>query len=144
MKEKHTKELLNILKDTSSEKSLKEVISREENNFTDSSFSKYFMELTCDYGTDRSEIVKASRLDRTYAYQILNGTKNPKKDKVVALCLAAHINLDCTQRCLTLSNNSILYAKNRRDAILIYAIENSLSVQDTNSILMDLDENILE
>ena len=140
----HTKELMNILKDTSDKKTLFEIIDKEDSNFIDTTFAQYYMSLTMNVFKDRAQIVKASQIDRNYCYQILNGTKNPNKDKVISLCLAAKLTLEDSQKCLFLSNNPSLYAKNRRDAILIYSIQNKLSVQETNSILLDLKETILE
>ena len=136
--------LMNILKDTSDKKTLFEIIDKEDSNFIDTTFAQYYMSLTMNVFKDRAQIVKASQIDRNYCYQILNGTKNPNKDKVISLCLAAKLTLEDSQKCLFLSNNPSLYAKNRRDAILIYSIQNKLSVQETNSILLDLKETILE
>lgn len=142
MKEKQTQELLNILKDTSSINSLEAIMEFKENAFSDTTFSEYFLSIT-DNNIDRAEYIKKANMHRTYGYQILNGQKMPGRDKVIALCLAAEISLDEVQHCLRYANQPQLYARNRRDAILIYAINNKISVIDTNSILLDFKEDIL-
>ena len=143
MKKKQTQELLNILKDTSSVSALEAVMEYKEDAFLDMTFAEYFLSITSD-SIDRAEYIKKANIHRTYGYQVLNGQKMPGRDKVVALCLAAEVSLDAAQHCLQYANQPQLYARNRRDAILIYAINNKISVQDTNSILSDLGENILE
>lgn len=142
MKEKQTQELLNVLKDTSSIASLEAIMEYKEDSFMDMTFAEYFQSITPST-TDRAEYIKKANMHRTYGYQILNGQKMPGRDKVLALCLAAEINLDETQHCLRYANQPQLYARNRRDAIIIYAINNKLSVQDTNSILLDFQEQTL-
>lgn len=144
MKEKHTKELLNILKDTSNKSELKSILENESFDFSNKTFAQYFMELTINNTETRAILVKESQIERTYCYQILNGTKQPGRDKVIALCLAANVGEKETQRCLFLSSHAQLHPRSRRDAIIIYAINNNLNVRETNNILSDLDEIILE
>jgi len=145
MKEKHTKELHSILKDTSSRSELINVLENESFDFSSKTFAEYFLSLTiADDNSNRADLVKNSQIERTYCYQILNGTKKPGKDKVIALCLAAKVGETETQRCLFLASHAQLHPKNRRDAIIIYSITNSLSVRDTNSLLTDLEEEILD
>lgn len=144
MKEKQTRELLNILKDTSNKSELKTMLDNESFDLSGKTFAQYFMELTIDNNESRAQLVKESQIERTYCYQILNGTKQPGRDKVIALCLAAKISERETQHCLFLSSHAQLHPRNRRDAIIIYAINNHLSVRETNNILSDLEEGILE
>lgn len=70
----------------------------------------------------QSDIIRNSNLSRTYAYEILGGTKKGSRDKVIALCFAANMNLDETNHALTYSGNSSLYAKDKRDSIITLAI----------------------
>ncbi len=144
MKEKQTRELLNILKDTSSKCELKNMLETESFDLSDKTFAQYFMELTMDSNETRAALVKESQIERTYCYQILNGTKQPGRDKVIALCLATKASEKETQHCLFLASHAQLHPRNRRDVIIIYAINNKLSVRETNNILSDLEEGILE
>jgi hypothetical protein len=40
-----------------------------------------------------------------------------------------------TQRALEISHAGILYPKDERDSVLIYAVEHSLNIRDTNVLL---------
>ena len=87
---------------------------------------------------------KKSEIDRTYAYQILNGTKpNPGRDKIIKLCIAGELSVKETTRALEIAKAGILYPREKRDAIILFAINNKLSVQDTNMLLDSYDLDIL-
>lgn len=98
-------------------------------------FADYFGRLPKVRAFSKKELIERSGLDRTYAYHILNGTKQPSRDKILALSLAAGLDLTEIQRALELTHEGILYAKNRRDAVLIYAVKNGLSVMEANDLL---------
>ena len=76
-------------------------------------------------------------LPRTYAYQILRGPKNPGREKVLALCLAAKMDYEETQRALALADAGKLYSRRKEDSIIIFALEQKLSVLQTNELLYE-------
>lgn len=84
-----------------------------------------------------------SQIQRNYGYQILNGTKTPGRDKVIALCLSLSLSLEDTQRALMLANAGSLYARRKRDSILIFSLQKGLSVMDANILLTDFSEKPL-
>jgi hypothetical protein len=55
----------------------------------------------------------------------------------IGFCLRA--DLKQTQRLLRLANASTLYARVRRDALLIYAIQNKYTVIQANELLLQND-----
>ena len=81
--------------------------------------------------------------DSNYIYPILNGKQRPKRDRAIALCLAVGMTDKECIRCLERSNLGILYAKNKRDSVIIYAFRNKMSVNDLNAKLIDLGFNHL-
>ena len=106
-------------------------------------FSLYFDSLIEKYQISKSLCITKSNLDRTYAYQIIQGKRHGSKDKIVQLALGINCTIEECNKLLILSDNAILYPKNKRDAILIYALENKLNVFQTNELLMELDVKIL-
>lgn len=139
-----TDELLKRLHSTRSISELSEYNAALPKNNGFSSFSDYLCAYIQERNISESELIKNSLIQRTYAYQILNGTKNPGRDKVLALCLAAHMNYDESQRALTLAGLGKLYPRRKKDSILIFALEHGLSVQQTNELLFEEHEPILE
>ena len=108
-------------------------------------FSEYYESLDKVKNKATAEIVKASGIERSYCYQILNGTRpNPGREKIIRLCLAAQLSLKETLRALKTGNEAVLYARNKRDAIIIFAIEHELSCEDTNLLLDQFNEKPLE
>lgn len=127
-----TSELNNQLKESTKE-GLKDILK----NINDGDFCTLLTQLLDEKGMKKADVIKRTTLDRNYAYQIFSGTKQATKDKVIQLCLAMTCNLATTNRLLILSNNSPLYSKVKRDAIIIFAINNSYTVMQTDSTLID-------
>lgn len=132
-----TDELLKILRSTRSESKLKEYTNNLENQPSYSSFSEYMCAFIKKHQLFESDVIKASEISRTYAYQILNGSKNPGREKVLALCIAAGMNYEETQRALTLANLGKLYPRRKEDSIVIFALEHKLSILQTNELLYE-------
>jgi len=139
-----TEKLMNILKDLHSVSALTEYVSSLEEMRDPDAYLDYFLSLPEVKTLGKAEVIRRSGLDRTYCYQILNGRKKAGRDKLICLCLAAGLSIRDTQRILELSKNGILYARDRRDAILIFAFQNQLSVSKTNELLAQFQESILD
>jgi hypothetical protein len=143
MNQKTTDELLHLLSSIDTEEELKEYTGHLNDMFCYHSFAEYLNDKILENGMSAASIIRDAQIQRTYGYQILNGTKNPGRDKVIAFSLALHLSLDDTQRALVLSGESILYSKDRRDSILIFSVQRKLSVQQANELLFDMDEAVL-
>lgn len=63
-----------------------------------------------------------SSIPRTYFYQLFQGTRRPGRDKVLVLTIAMECTLEECNRLLTLAHQSILYARNPRDALFLHAL----------------------
>lgn len=133
----NTTQLLDILSETDNLDDILEKI-------PDLSFS-LLLESFCEKAhMTKSDLIKKTNLDRTYAYQIFNNTKNPSQDKVIQLALALSLNLHDTNLLLTLSNNKSLYPKLKRDAVIIFCINKKYSVMETNELLDEYQYSILQ
>ncbi len=139
-----TEELQNILISTHSYKELTNYL--KENTIPDSnlSFSFAFQSLLAQHNLKISDVVRNSNLDRTYAYQAINGSRNPSKDKILSLGIAAKLTLKEIQRLLECAGAAILYSRSSRDAVIIYGIENHLSLMCINDMLLEINEKIIQ
>lgn len=126
-----TQELLNALSQKNA--SLEDVLQ----TIPDLKFHDYLTFLFSQQALSKSAIIKKSTLDRTYAYQIFDGTKMPGRDKVLALSLSMALPLEETDRLLKLANQGTLYPKVKRDAVIIYAIAHHYDVLQTNEMLYE-------
>lgn len=105
---------------------------------------EYFQQLLNLRQISKSDLIKKSGLERTYAYHILAGNKNFTRDKIIIFSIAANFSLSEVQNLLKYAKKAILYPRDRRDSVIIYAINNNLSLMQTNEILESNSLYILE
>ena len=141
---KTTGELLNILTGTHSQKELDSYLETHTQPSAGMDFAGCFQHFLEIHELKKSDIIRAAQLDRTYGYQILSGARQPGRDKILALCIAAGLTLRETRRCLECAGEGILYARSSRDAVIIYGIEHHMDVMKINELLLDKGERILE
>lgn len=144
MKKIKTDDLLKQLKAVEDTKALELFFEKNNENLTNKSFSEYFNGLILEKNLEKNLIIKASNIHRTYGYQILQGKRNPGRNKALALCISGAFTLEETQRALSLAQESRLYSKIKRDAIIIFSINKGLSLSDLNELLHSQNEWIIE
>lgn len=137
MKEKDTEELFSELKEDGD---IKAFLNRNKDELLPP-VSEYLRGLMQEKDLRLSDVIKASCLNRNYAYHIFSGEKpNPSRVKLLALALAMKLNLDETQHLLLCGGHSTLYPRSPWDSVIISAVERGLSVTDTNLLLEQLGE----
>lgn len=94
-------------------------------------------------GISRADIVRNSLLNRTYVYQIFDGRRMPSRNKLIAIAFGMHLSAEETQEMLKLAGYRKLYAKDARDAILLFSLNQQLNIEDTNELLYDYGLEIL-
>ena len=106
-------------------------------------FSAWLLYLVAAQGLDRRTVIKRSRLNQTFAYQIFAGTRRPSRDKLVQLAFG--LNLNVMQACELLQRGSVsaLLPTCRRDVIIAYCLHHGLDVGACDDLLWDLNERTL-
>lgn len=92
-------------------------------------------------GLKRSRVVRMANLNETFGYQIFTGARNPSRDKVLQIAFAMALSLRETNRALMAAGASSLDPKCRRDAIIIFCIDQGCSLQKVNEELYRLGED---
>ena len=92
-------------------------------------------------GLKRSRVVRMADLNETFGYQIFTGARNPSRDKVLQIAFAMALSLRETNRALMAAGASSLDPKCRRDAIIIFCIDQGCSLQKVNEELYRLGED---
>ena len=103
-------------------------------------YGAYLKQYLAEHDISVADMSKAALLDRSYCYQIIKGTKNPGRDKIISIALASGMDMVHTQRGLEIAGEGILYSKSRRDSVLIYAVNNKMSVISANALLEEYGE----
>lgn len=140
--QKKTSDLLKEL--TAENADISEYIASNPDSFINGNIKDYWEGIIDKSGLTKSSIINKSDFSYCYFYDIINGRKIPGKDKIVRLILAMKLSLDDCQDALRISGKSALYPKIKRDSILIFALNNSLSIYETNDLLTKYGEEQLK
>lgn len=138
---KSTDELLKILKNAPD---IHTYLEQEEENLTTLPLHQYLETLFSEKGISPSDCIRRCGLDRTYCYQIFSGTKQPSRDKVLALCFGLSLDFEETQLLLKKTGYPQLYPRNERDSMIIFALQRHTSITDLNELLFDGGYQILK
>lgn len=128
-------------------KGIKSALKSKEDCFVDDSdrkrFSIYVRDLIAEKGMTQVDVAYRAGFSESYGRHILQGEEQlNKRDAVLRVCIAANFNLKETNRALKLIGLPILYAKYKRDFVLMAAInEGNKTVEEVDKIL---EENNLE
>lgn len=141
MTEKITDKLANKLKE---ENNLNKFITENQQDFKEANLKVFLEDLLESKDMNKTNVIKNSGLDKSYAYKIFSGEKkNPARAKVLALALSMQLNEDETNHLLWHSCHNALYPRNKWDSIIIYALKKHLNVIDTNLLLAQYGEKEL-
>lgn len=125
MQEESTTSLLNILNQTSTD-DMKNYI--EQHGSTEPNTAIFSEYIAKQNGTmNAAQIIRncAGHISRSYANEVLNGTKtNASRDVVLMLCIGAHMDRKMTRRILANYGHRDLYPKDTRDIIIATYINN--------------------
>lgn len=138
---KTTDELLKVLKNS---KNIEHFIQENFDDVNDATFPQYLNKYLTDCGMTKSAVIDKSNIQKNYCYQIFDGSKKPSRNKVLALCIAMELSVIDTNRLLKLSDHSTLYPRIKRDSIIQFAIEQKCNLIDTNILLHDMNEDIID
>ena len=140
---KTTSDLMKILNSKVNTTQDLEKYIEEIESFNPTDFVPYINETLKKHGIKKNTLAKTSNIYRTYLYQILNGSRKPGRDHILSICIAAGFTIEETIRCLEIINEGILYPRNKRDSIIIFAINHKYDVSQTNELLYNNNEKTL-
>lgn len=106
-----------------------------EKNMLDVTLSEYLNQLLAKKGLILAKVIRKSGLVKSYVHQIFNGEKRPSRDKLIALAFGMDLNVEETQRMLRLGGCSDLYARKKRDALILFNIQHGKSIDETDAEL---------
>ncbi|MBQ6349744.1 MAG: hypothetical protein IJI42_02305 [Methanobrevibacter sp.] len=142
---KTTKELEGILLNTHSANA--EQVFKENNyNFVNKTFSDYFKDLLSRNRISQQKVFIDADISEKYGYKLISGEKHTnQRDTLLRLCYAGKLNVEETNRSLILYGMSPLYARNKRDALLIIAFNDRVGdILDLNEYLIKNGEKPLK
>ena len=111
-----------------------------DDTFTPPDSTFYLCNLLEQRGWLVKDAIRACCLDRSYGYQMFNGTRLPTRNFLLRLALALGLSPVEAQHLLVRCAKPVLYPRNRHDAALLYALDARLSLDDAHELLLSLGE----
>lgn len=144
MSEESTRKLEGVLKSVGNGVNADEFAEKNQSEYD--FFYEFFNDYIAEHGLNITEIINRSRVSKNYVYNIVNGIKkNPGRDKIIALSIAAAMNVEMTNRALRISGARALYPKNKRDVYIAECINRGKTdIIDVNMVLSEKGEKILD
>lgn len=96
-----------------------------------------------DAGCSKAELARRSGMSTVYLYQVFSGRRRPSRDRMLCLCFGLECPVETTQELLKRGGFLPLYPKNRRDAVILFALSKGMSLQETNDRLFKENEETL-
>lgn len=134
MDEKTTDELRHEIKTTTD---IEDYLAKNSTHMLKESLSEHLHMLLSRKKLKRADVIRGSLLGRAYVYRIFAGDKIPSRDKLVALAFGLQLTEEETQKMLKLSGCRELYARDERDALILFALQRQMTIMDANGMLLD-------
>ncbi len=92
---------------------------------------------------DISQMPIKSGISRSYFYQVANGRRQASRDKIILIGISLRASFEEINTLLKSAEKQTLYAKSKRDSVIIYAIHHKYNIESTNKLLMEHGHQIL-
>ena len=125
-----------LSKTLSSASSIDDYLKENEADLTPTPFIIQLEQYLADRNLKRSDLIKQMLIDRRYVYNLFDGSrKNPSREIVLQLCLAMKLSVSEANHLLNAAGVNELYARSPFDSVIIYCLQNQISLTDCNSVL---------
>lgn len=114
---------------------IEDYLTRNKDNILTVNLAEHLNSLLAEKNLKKSDVVRNSLLERTYVYKIFSGEKIPSRDKLLSIAIGLGLSDEETQKMLKLSGNRELYARDERDALILFALQRQKSVLEINELL---------
>lgn len=115
--------------------SFRNVLEKNGDAFAEQSVSEYLNVLCGKYNVTPAEAIRQAHIERTYGYQIFNGTRVPSRDKLLQIAIGMGLSLEDTQDLLKTSGKSPLYPRIKRDAACIFGLSHGMKLMEVQELL---------
>lgn len=138
--EKSTEELLHELQ--KAEDVFKFTVVNEE-EMEAVSLTEELERLLKKYQKRKKDVIKDAGMDTTYGYQIFDGRKNPRRDKLIQLAFGFPLTVEEANKVFRAAGVSDLYVRCKRDTICMYCLQQKMTVDECDELLYQAGEEML-
>lgn len=108
--------------------------------FDEEGFGSLLRKLVKEKKLSNREVLKNGEIDESYYYQLMKGSRNPSRDKVIQICFGLKFTEDESDVLLERAGYVALSCRTRRDCAIRIALNEGLNISETNYFLNEINE----
>ena len=132
MNEKNTDTLQQELMSTNN---LDRFLTENDASFRDVPLQEAIQRIFDEKGMSKSQLAKQSGISEVYLHQLFSGLRFPSRSRLLCLCFGLGATVDEAQSLLQQARHAPLYSRDRRDAIIIFALSHHMTLFEVNDKL---------
>ena len=132
MNEKNTDTLQQELMSTNN---LDRFLTENDASFRDVPLQEAIQRIFDEKGMSKAQLAKQSGISEVYLNQLFSGRRFPSRSRLLCLCFGLGATVDEAQSLLQQARHAPLYSRDRRDAIIIFALSHHMTLFEVNDKL---------
>ena len=132
MNEKNTDTLQQELMSTNN---LDRFLTENDASFRDVPLQEAIQRIFDEKGMSKAQLAKQSGISEVYLHQLFSGRRFPSRSRLLCLCFGLGATVDEAQSLLQQARHAPLYSRDRRDAIIIFALSHHMTLSEVNDKL---------
>ena len=132
MNEKNTDTLQQELMSTNN---LDRFLTENGDSFRDVPLQEAIQCIFDEKGMSKAQLAKQSGISEVYLHQLFSGRRFPSRSRLLCLCFGLGATVDEAQSLLQQARHAPLYSRDRRDAIIIFALSHHMTLFEVNDKL---------
>lgn len=132
MNEKNTDTLQQELMSTNN---LDRFLTENDVSFRDVPLQEAIQCIFDEKGMSKAQLAKQSGISEVYLHQLFSGRRFPSRSRLLCLCFGLGATVDEAQSLLQQARHAPLYSRDRRDAIIIFALSHHMTLFEVNDKL---------
>ena len=129
MNEKNTDTLQQELMSTNN---LDRFLTENDASFRDVPLQEAIQRIFDEKGMSKAQLAKQSGISEVYLHQLFSGRRFPSRSRLLCLCFGLGATVDEAQSLLQQARHAPLYSRDRRDAIIIFALSHHMTLFEAN------------
>lgn len=132
MNEKNTDTLQQELMSTNN---LDRFLTENDASFRDVPLQEAIQCIFDEKGMSKAQLAKQSGISEVYLHQLFSGRRFPSRSRLLCLCFGLGATVNEAQSLLQQARHAPLYSRDRRDAIIIFALSHHMTLFEVNDKL---------
>ena len=133
-----------LYKELGEKRSIDEYFAENSGELLFDSISDLLIYKIAEKNLSKIDVISRSGIEKHYGYQILNGTKNPSRDKLLMLGFGIGLDIGEINHLLRKCGYGELYPRDARDSVIAFALIHRMDVISANELLYEKHLRLLE